>query len=312
MLAPICLFTYNRLEETQQTVEALQKNNLASESCLYVFSDGPKNDIDHSKVEEVRKYIRNINGFKSVDIIESFVNKGLANSIIDGVTQIINEHGKIIVLEDDLVTSPIFLDYMNNALDFYFHENEIQSINGYSLKLKSNKESVYFQTRPFPWGWATWSDRWNNDLFDKQRIKSIINSEKKTLKQFQKSCGNDISTMLIDSLEGRNNSWYVRWVFDHFFNRKYSVFPGYSYVENIGHTTNGTHCKGINPYLASTNTDFKIIDNLPNYKRPGPLITKEFLYYFTFWNKFFVRIKLIPSKNGRTLLIEDFKNKIGL
>ncbi len=127
-LAPIVLFTYNRLQHTKQTVEALQRNELAKESYLFVFSDGAKKDFDAQKVEEVRKYLKTINGFKNVTVIEREKNWGLANNIIDGVTQIVNEYGKIIVLEDDLVTSPGFLKYMNEALDMYADEERVASI----------------------------------------------------------------------------------------------------------------------------------------------------------------------------------------
>jgi GT2 family glycosyltransferase len=114
--APIALFVYNRPWHTRQTVEALKKNELASESELFIYSDAPKNGKAKEKVKEVREYIKTIDGFKKVTIIERENNWGLADSIIDGVTKIVNEYGKIIVLEDDLVTSPYFLKFMNEAL----------------------------------------------------------------------------------------------------------------------------------------------------------------------------------------------------
>ncbi len=130
-LAPIILFTYNRPWHTRQTIEALQKNLYADKSRLIILSDGPKTEIDVPKVQKVREYIKTVKGFRSIEIIEREKNWGLANNIIDGVTRIINEYGKIIVLEDDIVTSPYFLKFMNEALEFYKDEERVMHISGY-------------------------------------------------------------------------------------------------------------------------------------------------------------------------------------
>ena len=135
MTTPICLFTYNRLHETKQTVKALKENFLAMESDLFVFSDGPKNDAGRLKVEAVRQFLTSVNGFKSVKVFESEQNKGLANSIISGVSQIIQKYGKVIVLEDDLITSTNFLNFMNQALDYYASKEKIFSISGFGHKV---------------------------------------------------------------------------------------------------------------------------------------------------------------------------------
>ena len=164
MLSPICLFTYNRLDETRQTVEALKRNFLAPLSCLYIFSDGPKDETITQKVNEVRQYIKTIGGFKAIKIFESPVNRGLAKSIIDGVTQIIEKYGRVIVLEDDLITSPNFLDFMNYALEFYQNKERVLSISGYSFSINypnDYKYDVAIGFRASSWGWATWKDRWN-------------------------------------------------------------------------------------------------------------------------------------------------------
>ena len=134
-LAPICLFTYSRLEETKRTIEALKKNFLAPKSELFIFSDGPKNHETKDKVKAVRDFIKTIDGFKKITIFESKTNEGLAKSIINGVTKVVNEYGKVIVLEDDLLTTPNFLDFMNQALLFFELNLSIYSINGYSLAL---------------------------------------------------------------------------------------------------------------------------------------------------------------------------------
>jgi len=136
MVAPIALFVYNRPDHTRKTIEALIGNELAPQSRLIVFSDGPRDNKDVLLVEQVRDYISTIRGFESVSIIPSKSNKGLANSIISGVTSVLSEYDKVIVLEDDLVTSPQFLRYMNNSLDFYENDEAVISIHGYIYPVK--------------------------------------------------------------------------------------------------------------------------------------------------------------------------------
>ena len=135
-LSPVVLFVYNRPEHTKKTIEALQQNHLASESNLYIFSDGCKNENDKIRVEKVREFIQSVKGFKSVSITQREKNLGLANSVITGVSDVINKFGKVIVLEDDLVISPYFLQYMNKALDFYEKEEQVISIHGYIYPVK--------------------------------------------------------------------------------------------------------------------------------------------------------------------------------
>ena len=118
--------------------------------------------------------------------------------------------------------------------------------------------------------------------------------------------------MLTDSLTGRNDSWYVRWTFDHFRNNTYSVFPALSYIRNIGHTIDGTHCKGINPYQSDFISNPPDLLNLPELIFPNSKQTKDYLYYFTFRNKLITRIKLLPKQSGRKVLVEDFIYKLKL
>lgn len=312
MRTPICLFTYNRLYETRQTVEALKQNFLASESELYVFSDGSKNDQEKSKVDAVRQYLQTISGFKSVQIIESAVNKGLANSIINGVSQIVQQSGNVIVLEDDLITTPNFLNFMNQALDFYRDDQNIQSISGYSLFLKDKSADVYFQTRPGSWGWATWNDRWDKEIFDKKNLKKAIDLDRSLLKEFKLKCGSDIPRMLTDSISGKNDSWYVRWAFDHYRKNRYTVYPAWSYVTNIGHQqANATHCKGINTYKSELVDERKISTQFLKFQIPSKPLSNEFLTYFTRWYKLVFRIKLLKTKTGRALIRNEIKSRLG-
>lgn len=312
MLAPICLFTYNRLSETQQTIEALRANYLAPKSDLFVFSDGAKGDAAIAKVQAVRQYLKSVTGFKSVSVIESSENKGLANSVIFGVGEVVNKFGKIIVLEDDLITAPNFLDFMNQALVFYKATKKIQSISGFSLYLRSvdPQNDVYFQVRPFSWGWATWADRWDEQIFDKQLLKKEIGSDSDVLKNFRRTCGNDIVKMFLNSVEDKNDSWYVRWTYSHFKNNRYSVYPILSLVKNIGFGESGTHCKGVNSFGYLMDEGDKTSFDLIEFNKPENHVSKKFLNYFSFKHKVFLRLKLLRSRTGRKQLMSEIKLKM--
>jgi hypothetical protein len=309
-LAPICLFTYNRLSQTQETIESLQKNYLASQSELFVFSDGWRSEADKEKVIEVRKYINSINGFDKITIIDSNVNKGLANSIIDGVTQIIKKYGKVIVLEDDLVSTPNFLDFMNKSLEFYKVSEVVQSISGFSLKVrqKPNQADIYFHRRPFSWGWATWDDRWDKNVFDKKEIQIKINKDGNILKKFSQQCGNDISEMLLDSIDGKNNSWYVRWAFDHFNTKRVTVYPFLSKVYNVGFSEDGTHCNGINVFKTNIDTLNQRRFVFSNQFEYG-LVGNEFLKYFSKVYKLKFRLNLLLLSSGRKNIYKEIRFK---
>jgi len=238
--APIVLFVYNRPWHTQQTVEALQKNKLASESELFIYSDDAKNDDARVSVDEVRKYIDNITGFKKITVIKRDKNWGLANSIIDGVTKIVNEYGRIIVLEDDLVTSPYFLKFMNEGLTMYENEDKVASIHGYIYPI-DNLPNTFFIKGADCWGWATWKRAW--DVFEPNGQKILDELKSRGLEKgadFNNSYG--LTQMLKDQIKGKNNSWAVRWYMSAFLKDMLTLYPGKSYVQNIGNDDSGTHC----------------------------------------------------------------------
>lgn len=241
-LAPIVLFTYNRLWHTMQTVEAMKKNELADQSEFFIFSDGPKNEKDEEKVKQLREYLRTIKGFKRITIIERDRNFGLANNIIDGVTRIVNEYGKIIVLEDDLITSPYFLKFMNEALEIYKDEEKVVSIHGYIYPIKDLPETFFIRGADC-WGWATWKRAWF--LFEPDGQKLLRKLKEKNLQKeadFNNSYG--FTKMLKDQINGKNDSWAVRWYMSAFLEDKLTLYPGKSFVQNIGFGDEATHTKG--------------------------------------------------------------------
>lgn len=282
ILAPVCLFTYNRLSETKQTVEALKNNYLASTSELFIFSDGPKDDASAKKVNEVREYLKTINGFKSITIYESTTNKGLANSIISGVTKIIEKHGKVIVLEDDLITSPNFLNFNNQALDFYKKNDKIFSISGYTMDLpsfKNEKKDFYYGYRASSWGWATWLDRWQEVDWEIKDYASFVKS-KSSKSKFSRG-GVDLPRMLKNQMTGKIDSWAIRWCYNQFKRDQFTVFPTKSKLISIGFGDNATHTKTTKRFdtkLVTTNqVNFNFEDDIILNKK----LVKEHKFKFS-------------------------------
>ncbi|MEO7621569.1 MAG: glycosyltransferase [Gallionella sp.] len=240
-LAPIALFVYNRPAHTRQTVEALLKNELAGESDLIIYSDAQKKPEAAEAVREVREYIRTITGFRSVSIVEREKNLGLANSIIDGVTSVVNERGRIIVLEDDLVTSPYFLRFMNDALDMYEREESVISIHGYVYPVAEKLPETFFLRGADCWGWATWKRGW--ELFEPDGEKLLASLKIEHLEtEFNFGGSYDYLGMLDSQVKGENDSWAIRWYASAFLKNKLTLYPGRSLVLNIGNDNSGTHC----------------------------------------------------------------------
>lgn len=240
---PIALFVYNRLSHTVKTIQALQNNYLSDQSELYIFSDGPKSEKSIEEIGNIREYIRNVSGFKAVHIVEQEKNLGLANSIIRGVTAIINKYGKAIVLEDDLVTSPDFLTFMNAGLNDFEGNNKIWSITGYGYPVEIPQDynnSRYLFIRPCSWGWGTWKDRWNVIDWDVKDYETF-HKDRKRIKEFNQG-GEDLFGMLKAQQNGEINSWAIRWAYAAFQQNKLSVHPCNSKIFNIGFDGSGEHC----------------------------------------------------------------------
>jgi hypothetical protein len=243
-LAPILLFVYARPEETLKTVESLSKNYLAVESDLFIFSDGPKSDKLIGAVNNVRSFIKSVNGFKSIRIIERERNYGLANSIISGVSEVFNTYDKVIILEEDLITSKNFLDFVNNSLNRYENVKKVFSVTGYTYQLDIPKGYCYdnyFTPRCESLGWGTWKDRWIKADWEVTDFKSFI-KDKSALNKFD-SVGADLIGMLLKQRLGKLDSWAVRWCYAHFRNNAYCSYPIKSKVVHIGEGGEATHVK---------------------------------------------------------------------
>ena len=239
--APIVLFVYNRPWHTRQTVEALARNTLARESDLVVYSDGPRSDADRSLVEDVRQYVRTISGFRNVEVIERDGNWGLAKSIIAGVTEAVNRHGRVIVLEDDMITSPFFLHFMNDALEVYREQLEVVCIHGYTLPVREVLPEYFLLRGADCWGWATWRRGW--DIFESDGLHLLDELKRRRLTHaFDFDGTYPYTQMLEDQTSGRNDSWAIRWHASAFLAGKFTLYSGRSHVMNIGLDGSGCHC----------------------------------------------------------------------
>jgi len=244
-LSPIVLFVYNRPWHTRQTLEALRKNPLAIKSDLYVFADGPKDVGERKSVGEVRALLHRIGGFRKINLFERENNFGLADSVIGGVTEVISKHGRVIVLEDDLVTAPGFLKFMNEALQYYREEPRVFTICGYNhppnvLSVPDHvQQDVYFNPRPSSWGWGTWEDRWREVDWPAAAYRDF-RKDRSRRARFNLG-GEDLAAMLDSQMGGRLDSWAVRWCFWHFLKHGLALMPVRSLVDNIGLDGTGRH-----------------------------------------------------------------------
>lgn len=280
-LAPVLLFVYKRPGTLNKTLSALQKNYLAPETDLYIFSDAAKTIHDKPLVSQVRAYIKEIEGFKSVTLFEAVQNKGLAKSIIEGVTQVINTFGKVIVLEDDLITSSNFLVYMNKCLDFYERNPKIFSVSGFSFIINGlGNEDIYFTQRASSWGWATWRDRWKVIDWEVKEYGHFRNEVRQRW-AFNKM-GSDMAGMLDRQVKGKIDSWAIRWCFHQFKLQSFTVYPAISKVRNIGFAEEATNTKDIpSRYDTLLDTSSNVVFNLTNHVQLKTTIIKQFTRHYS-------------------------------
>lgn len=299
--APIALFVYNRPNHTRMTIEALAANHGAAESDLFIFSDAPKSPAAGVEVSEVRAYIRTIKGFATVTLVERDLNIGLAQSIIDGVSKLTEEYGRVIVLEDDLVTAPFFLSFMNAGLATYEAVPGVLSICGYMYPVDlSNSAETFFLRAPHSWGWATWKDRWEIFNSNGHYLLNELMSRNKT-RNLNVNGPHDYIRMLKDQIAGKNDSWFIRWYSWSLLNDRVSLYPARSLVSNIGIDGSGVHCAKwrLNPYAVE----------LPEFSIPvfmqtpveSPIVKRRLSRYYL-W------IKLMRHVNFFYRMLGSIKN----
>ena len=257
MLSPIIVFAYNRPDHLRRTLQALDQNELAEKSELFVFVDGAKNERDQEKVHETKRVLKDFeekNHFQKIEITASKENKGLADSIISGVTRVFERHETVIVLEDDLITASDFLRYMNDCLTYYRDDERIGAISAYTPDFKVPSKyghDLFLSKRGNSWGWATWrcvweKTDWNVSDFD------VLRKERKRQREFAATQYRSVE-MLYEQMEGKIDSWAIRWDYSFFVRGLYTVYPVRTKVQNIGCDGSGTH--GVNEEQKNTDLD---------------------------------------------------------
>ncbi|MBR5204687.1 MAG: glycosyltransferase [Bacteroidaceae bacterium] len=291
--APILLFTYNRLSHTRRCVEALLNNSLASESELFIYSDAAKDETQQKAVEEVRQYIHTIRGFKHITITERDENWGLALSIIDGVTTQVNRYGRVIVLEDDLVVAPHFLQFMNDALETYKDEPQVGHIQACDFTQDPTLPETFLIRWTGSWGWGTWDRAWKHfNPNGKALLQELIDRKLTYTFDFNGKYG--YTRMLRRQIEGKNNSWAIRWNASLFLKGILSLNVGRSLVQNEGFDGSGTNCGGGRLYASQLHMDVLPVQKI-NPIEENKEARQAFVRYYartnSFWAKAIRRIK---------------------
>ena len=240
VLAPIVVFTYNRPEHTQRTLNALLINPLANESDIIIYSDSARTANHNKAVDEVRSYLSELTGFRSIKVIHRDKNFGLAESIIQGVTEVLQQSEKVIVLEDDMVVSPYFLEYMNETLEQFVDDDRVISVHGYVYPVDIELPEAFFLPGADCWGWATWRRGWALFNSDGQYLLDEL-VRRHLIQEFDYNGAYPFLSMLMAQIKGANDSWAIRWHASAFLAGKLTLYPGRSLVHNIGTDSSGTH-----------------------------------------------------------------------
>lgn len=287
--APVVLFTYNRPEHTRRTIEALAANELADETELFVFSDAPKNEKAVENVKAVREYVASLpqkGMFQAVSLIFREENCGLAKNIIEGVTDIVNQYGRVIVLEDDLVTNRFFLRFMNDGLDRYEKDERVKGISGYSFfddsradKLMKDgviSESYLTEIAGISWSWATWEERWAAFDKDAKGWERLMTDAAYRKKFNYDNTYNFYNILKAQQQDSKTNSWAIRWYYTNFLQNGLYLCPSKSLVGNDGWDGSGVHCgEGAAPTAVHALQTDKVIAEFPTELQELPEVRKH-------------------------------------
>lgn len=287
--APIVLFTYSRVDHTRQVVGSLLKNEEAKDSELFIFSDGPKTEEKREAVEECRKYLHTVSGFKSITIVERKKNWGLANSLIAGITEVINKYGRVIVVEDDLIVSQYFLRYMNEALEKYEDEEKVASISAFLNPVEGDIPETFFLRYFACWGWATWKRAWDLMNLDARDLLRQLCWKKN---DFNIGGAGSFYEMLYCQKVGLVDSWAVRFYASCFLKDKLHLFPGKTMVAQTGTDGSGTHCT-----ICDTTYSSILVSNSPI--NVSPIKNEENMAMYNLYANFYK--KNAGSGNVRTV-----------
>lgn len=289
---PIILFTYKRLDSLQKSIASLAACTLASSSDLVVFSDAPGKEEDREKVAAVRQFLSTVQSFKSVRVIAREQNLGVDFNIINGLQQAAKEFDKFIVLEDDLVFSPNFLQFMNQALTQYEQHADVLSVSGFSFvsKIPENYPfDIYFTRRSWSWGWGTWSSKISQADWSVKDFDTFI-QDRSLQKAFNEAGGSDLTKMLRETMQGKIRAWDIRLFYHQFKHQLKTAYPVSSKVVNIGFTPEGHNTFGYNRYKTTLDTSNKQSFNLPADSAIEPALNAAFLAKNNLFNRIKTRL----------------------
>jgi hypothetical protein len=289
----IVIFAYNRPLVLEKTLYALKENIGIKNHTIIFFCDGPKvnaNSDELNKIKQVRTIVKSINWCKKLIVNESETNKGLANSLVEGITKTLQEYDAIIVIEDDIKTSPYFLQYMTDALAYYKNKEEVISISGfnYPVKLNGYDEETFFIRGADCWGWATWKRGWELYEHDGQKLLDRL-LQTKDVKNYNFDGGYNYLKMLKHSIK-TNHSWAIKWYTSAYLKNKITLYPTISYVENIGVGIDGTNTKTNTPWIHPKHLNNSTIKEFNNNLRETQLMRQNFAKHFKKHNKFSSRL----------------------
>ena len=297
--APIVLFVYKRPAETQMVLDALAANPEAAQSELFVYADGPKTETDKDKCLEVRSLVKNYRGFAKITLRAAVQNKGLANSVISGVSEMLETFDRVIVLEDDLVTSKYFLRFMNEALDKFENHDNICSIHAFSYPSACSEVQYFLRRGADCWGWATWRRGWKLFSSDSRKLHEEI-VKRKLSKLFDRNGAFPYTKMLKDQAEGKIDSWAIRWYASAFLAEKYTLQSNVMLVKNIGLGNGATHCLSGKQHYEIILSDTPVIFDYPAEAEPAESV-KMYRHYLKmdnipFTTKCLMKIKKIIKR----------------
>ncbi len=300
-MAPIALFVYNRPEHLLRMLANLKKNEGAADSVLYVFSEGPKenaNEEERKRIREVRQIIREIKGFKEVIISEALTNKGCANSIVEGISKVLEKHERVIVLEDDILTHHLFLSFCNAGLELYKDEETIKQIGGFMFPSKSPLPIVLISKVNFVWGWATWKRAWVEMDMNAERLLQEI-KEKNLEDAFNLQGRYPFLSILEQQIQGKIDTWDIAWYASVFLRNGKTILPGNSLTQNIGMDGSGTHFTSImkNPVtFFQVNND--ILNHFPTNLTADERVQNKIFNAIHDWNRVSIKSKVRYKLNS--------------
>ena len=257
-LAPIAFFVYKRPDHTRRTLEALAANEPASESELFIFSDGARSGQDEEGVRAVREYIRTVNGFKSVSIVEHEKNQGNVKSMLGGITELCDKFGRAIVVEDDVLVSHLFLRFMNDALIHYENNHEVFSICAcWPLEPEPGDDTAFFLDNFAVWGWATWKRAWDFYDYEAAGWEELLKN-KRMAWDFDLQGRYGFTAMLLSQVQNDINAWDVQWNWITYREKKLCLFPPHGLASNIGFDDLGEHTTSPESRMIVQNIDLSI------------------------------------------------------